>query len=68
MINIGEKTGELETMLGQVSDSYDFQVKTTVDGLASLLEPLMIVIMGCVIGGIVFSIMMPMFELLNLGG
>jgi general secretion pathway protein F len=68
MINIGEKTGELETMLTQVSDSYDFQVKTEVDGLAALLEPLMIVIMGCVIGTIVFSIMMPMFELLNLGG
>lgn len=68
MISIGEKTGELETMLSQVSDSYDFQVKTEVDGLASLLEPLMIVVMGCVIGAIVFSIMMPMFEILNLGG
>jgi len=67
MISIGEKTGELETMLTQVSESYDFQVKTEVDGLASLLEPLMIVIMGCVIGLIVFSIMMPMFDLLNLG-
>jgi general secretion pathway protein F len=67
MINIGEKTGELETMLTQVSDSYDFQVKTEVEGLTSLLEPLMIVVMGCVIGIIVFSIMMPMFELLNTG-
>ncbi len=68
MINIGEKTGELETMLTQVSDSYDFQVKVEVDSLASLMEPLMIVIMGGVIAVIVFSIMMPMFELLNLGG
>ncbi len=68
MISIGEKTGELETMLSQVSDSYDFQVKTEVDGLTALLEPMMIVIMGCVIGIIVFSIMMPMFELFNLGG
>jgi general secretion pathway protein F len=67
MINIGEKTGELETMLSQVSDSYDFQVKNEVEGLASLLEPMMIIIMGCVIGIIVFSIMMPMFELLDLG-
>jgi type II secretory pathway component PulF len=55
-------------MLAQVSDSYDFQVKTEVEGLTSLLEPLMIVIMGCVIGVIVFSIMMPMFEMLNMGG
>ena len=55
-------------MLSQVSDSYDWQVKVEVDGLASLLEPMMIVIMGGVIGTIVFSIMMPMVELLNLGG
>jgi general secretion pathway protein F len=68
MISIGEKTGELENMLSQVSDSYDFQVKNEIDGLASLLEPLMIVIMGCVIGVIVFSIMMPMFEMFNLAG
>lgn len=68
MINIGEKTGELENMLSQVSDAYDFQVKTEVEGLTALLEPAMIVFMGCVIGLIVFSIMMPMFEMLNFGG
>ncbi len=68
MINIGEKTGELENMLLQVSESYDFQVKTAVDGLTSLLEPLMIIIMGCVIGAIVFSIMVPMIQLSSLGG
>jgi general secretion pathway protein F len=67
MINIGEKTGELENMLTQVSDAYDFQVKTSIDGLTSMLEPLMIVIMGCVIGVIVFSIMIPMFQLSDLG-
>jgi general secretion pathway protein F len=67
MINIGEKTGELENMLTQVSEAYDFQVKTAIDGLTSMLEPLMIIIMGCVIGVIVFSIMIPMFELSNLG-
>ncbi len=68
MISIGEKTGELENMLTQVSDSYDFQVKTAVDGLTSLMEPVMIILMGCVIGIIVFAIMIPMFELSNLGG
>jgi general secretion pathway protein F len=67
MINIGEKTGELENMLTQVSEAYDFQVKTSIDGLTSLLEPLMIIVMGCVIGTIVFSIMIPMFELSNIG-
>lgn len=68
MINIGEKTGELENMLLQVSDSYDFQVKTSIAGVTSLLEPLMIIVMGCVIGIIVFSIMIPMFQLSSLGG
>lgn len=68
MINIGEKTGELENMLLQVSDAYDFQVKTAVSGLTAMLEPLMIIMMGGVIGIIVFAIMMPMFQLSNLGG
>jgi general secretion pathway protein F len=67
MITIGEKTGELEHMLTQVSDSYDFQVKTKIQGLTSLLEPVMIIMMGLVIGVIVFSIMIPMFEMANIG-
>lgn len=68
MINIGEKTGELENMLLQVSDSYDFQVKTKIDGATSILGPVMIVVMGCVIGIIVFAIMIPMFQLSGMGG
>ncbi|MCB0385178.1 MAG: type II secretion system inner membrane protein GspF [Bdellovibrionales bacterium] len=68
MINIGEKTGELEEMLTQVSDAYDFQVKTEVEGLTSLLTPIMLILMGCVIGVIVFSIMIPVFEMSGLGG
>ncbi len=68
MISIGEKTGELENMLLQVSEAYDYQVKTSIDGLTSLLEPLMIIVMGCVIGIIVFAIMIPMFQLSDLGG
>lgn len=68
MINIGEKTGDLENMLVQVSEAYDFQVKTAIEGLTSLLEPLMIIVMGCVIGIIVFAIMIPMFQLSSLGG
>ncbi len=68
MIAIGEKTGELERMLTQVSDSYDFQVKNDIDGLTSLLEPIMIIFMGLVIGIIVFSIMVPIFEMSNIQG
>lgn len=63
MINIGEKTGELESMLTQVSDAYDFQTKTQIQGLASVLEPLMIILMGGIIGMIVFAIMMPIIEM-----
>lgn len=68
MINIGEKTGDLENMLSQVSDAYDFQVKTAVDGMTSLLGPVMLVFMGGVIGVIVFAVMVPMFQLSSLGG
>jgi general secretion pathway protein F len=68
MINIGEKTGDLERMLTQVSDSYDFQVKNSVDSMTSLLTPVMIILMGLVVGVIVFAIMVPMFEMSNLGG
>ncbi len=67
MVNIGEKTGDLENMLSQISDSYDFQVKTQISGLTALLEPVMIIMMGGVIGIIVFSIMIPMFEMANIG-
>ncbi len=68
MITIGEKTGELENMLTQVADSYDFQVKTQIQGLTALLEPVMIIIMGMAIAVIVFSIMIPMFEMANIAG
>lgn len=67
MINIGEKTGELENMLTQVANAYDFQVKNQVQGLTSLLEPIMIVVMGMVIGVIVFAIMVPIMEMSNIG-
>lgn len=68
MINIGEKTGELEQMLSQVSTSFDFQVDTEIQGLTSALGPLLIVVMGVLIGGIVFSIMVPIFQMSQLGG
>lgn len=66
MVNIGEKTGELENMLAQVSDAYDFQVKTKLDGLTSIMGPIMTVVMGIVVGIIVLAVLVPMFELTNL--
>lgn len=65
MVAIGEKTGELENMLGQVSDAYDFQVKNKVDAMTGLMAPVVIVVMGLVIAVIVFSVMIPMFEMTN---
>jgi general secretion pathway protein F len=68
MINIGEKTGDLENMLTQVSEAYDFQVNNAVAGLTSLLEPIMIIVMGVIIGFIVFAILVPIFDMTNLAG
>lgn len=68
MVNVGEKTGELEKMLIQVADTNDFQVRTMVDGLTGLMGPVVLVVMGFVIGIIVFAIMVPMFEMTNLAG
>lgn len=66
MVNIGEKTGELENMLAQVSDAYDFQVKNKLEGLTSVMGPIMTVVMGIVVGIIVLAVLVPMFELTNL--
>ncbi len=68
MVNIGEKTGELETMLSQVADAYDFQVKTKLEGMTGLMGPIVTVVMGLVVGIIVMAVMVPMFEMTNLGG
>jgi general secretion pathway protein F len=66
MISIGEKTGELPAMLKNVSDSYEEQVSTAIDGMTALLEPAMIVFMGGTVGFIVVSVIMPLMEMSNL--
>jgi type IV pilus assembly protein PilC len=63
MMQVGEDTGQLESMLGKVADFYDLEVETTTDQLASLLEPMLIVILGLVIGSMVISLYLPMFSL-----
>ena len=63
MIAVGEKSGQLEQMLESVATSYDSQVETNVQALTSLLEPLMIVVMGAAVGFIAFSIMMPLIQM-----
>ncbi len=69
MVNIGEKTGDLENMLTLVADAYDFQVKAKVDTITTILNPFMTLLIGIVIFVIVLSIIVPMFDLTSkLGG
>jgi general secretion pathway protein F len=63
MITVGEKSGQLEQMLENVARAYDTQVETRVQALTSLLEPLMIVIMGGAVGFIAFAILMPLIQM-----
>lgn len=66
MVAVGEETGALDAMLDKVADMYEVQVNSTVDSLTSLLEPLLIVIMGLVVGGILLSVYLPMFRTISL--
>lgn len=63
MIGVGEETGCLDQMLSKIADFYDQEVDTAVKGLTSMIEPLVIVVMGIIIGTIVVAMFMPMFEL-----
>ncbi len=63
MIQVGERSGALETLLEKISEFYDQQVSATVEALTSLIEPLMIGVMGFLVGGIVLSIFLPIFEM-----
>lgn len=68
MIAIGEKTGQLEEMLGKVADSYESQVDARVMALTSIMEPVIIVILGVVVALVVFAILTPMVELSSFVG
>ena len=68
MVAVGERSGALEEMLANVADAYESQVETTVTALTSLLEPVMIVAMGGVVGFIVFSVLMPILQINTIAG
>ncbi len=63
MISAGEKSGELEDMLLKVADSYDNEIETTVSALTSILEPVLILVMGVVVGFIVLATLLPILEM-----
>lgn len=63
MIGIGERSGALEALLTKISEFYDQQVEAEVKGLTSLIEPLLIAVMGIVVGGIVMAVFLPIMKL-----
>ena len=66
MVRIGEETGELEKMLGKVADFYEDEVEAAIDGLSAMIEPLMMIMVGAMVGVIVISMYLPMFKMLKL--
>ncbi len=68
MISIGEQTGALDEMLAKIADFYDDEVDTAVEALTAAIEPLMIVLMGTMVGGMLVAMYLPMFKMGNLVG
>jgi type IV pilus assembly protein PilC len=62
MIGVGEETGALETMMSKIADFYEEQVAAAVKALTSILEPIMIVVVGAIVGFIVIAMYLPMFK------
>lgn len=68
MISVGEETGELDAMLARIADFYEAEVDATVKALTSIIEPLMIVLVGAIVGGIILAMYLPMFRVFDLIG
>jgi len=65
MISVGEKTGKLDEMLNKIADFYEEEVEASVTGLTSILEPVIILVMGIIIGGILIAMYLPMFDIIG---
>lgn len=63
MINVGESTGALDAMLGKIADFYEAEVENAVNGMKQLIEPIMILVLGTLIGGLVVAMYLPIFKL-----
>jgi len=68
MISVGEQTGALDRMLNKIADFYDEEVDVAVAGLTSLLEPLLVIFLGVIIGGVVIAMYLPIFKLITVVG
>jgi type IV pilus assembly protein PilC len=65
-LSAGEQTGNIDNMLARVSNFLDEEIDTTLTGLMSLIEPMLIVVLGVVIGGMVICMFLPIFNLANI--
>jgi type IV pilus assembly protein PilC len=65
MIAIGERTGALEALLEKIAEFYDAQVKAAVKSLTSMIEPLLITVMGVIVGGVVMSVFLPILDVVG---
>jgi type IV pilus assembly protein PilC len=65
MVDVGEETGELDTMLYKVADTYDREVEVVTDGLMAMLEPLLVMVLGGIVGFIVIALFMPLIKLIT---
>jgi type IV pilus assembly protein PilC len=68
MVRIGEETGELEQMLSKIADFYEDEVDAAIASLTSIIEPLMMIGVGFMVGIIIISMYLPMFKLMQLIG
>jgi type IV pilus assembly protein PilC len=68
MINVGEQTGGLDEMLTKIADFYDEEVDAAVEALLSAMEPIMIVVLGVIVGGMIVAMYLPIFDMINAVG
>jgi type IV pilus assembly protein PilC len=66
MVTAGEQTGKLDAMLERIADFLDDEIETTLSGLTSLIEPVLIVFLGVVVGGIVICMFLPIFKMADI--
>jgi type IV pilus assembly protein PilC len=65
MVNVGEQTGALSNMLGKIADFYDEEVNQSVEALVSLMEPLLILVLGGLVGSVIIAMYLPMFDIIG---
>ena len=68
MIKIGEESGSLDGILEKTADFYDAELERTIEALTTIIEPIMLVVMGIIVGFLIISILLPMFQMYEVMG